>query len=336
MSIELLGITILWLFLLGYVIVASIDFGAGFFALYGKWTGTGEIVNQVIQRYLSPVWEVTNVFLIFFVVGIVGFFPDTAYYYGTALLVPASIALVLLAIRGSFYAFDHYGKTNTVFLFLYGFTGLLIPASLATVLTISIGGFVEKQGNNVVLLMGKLFASPYSWSVVFLALVSVLFISASFLTYYANRAQDKQAEELLRTWAVFWSFPTIFASFLVFLSLRNHNLEFFNNMLDVSWLFILSFAFFLCAVSLLIRKKSYGLAFIFVMLQFASAFFGYGIGHMPYLLYPYVTIYSGVNNPIMAEALVWAFVGGLCLLVPSLYLLMRLFLFNAGYVQGRK
>ena len=40
----------------------------------------------MIQRYLSPVWEVTNVFLVFFFVGIVGFFPKTAYYYGTTLL----------------------------------------------------------------------------------------------------------------------------------------------------------------------------------------------------------------------------------------------------------
>ncbi len=31
MTLEILGISVLWLFLLGYVIVASIDFGAGFF-----------------------------------------------------------------------------------------------------------------------------------------------------------------------------------------------------------------------------------------------------------------------------------------------------------------
>ena len=32
MSYELIGISVLWLFLYGYLIVASIDFGAGFFA----------------------------------------------------------------------------------------------------------------------------------------------------------------------------------------------------------------------------------------------------------------------------------------------------------------
>ncbi|MFC4767800.1 cytochrome d ubiquinol oxidase subunit II [Effusibacillus consociatus] len=107
-------------------------------------------------------------------------------------------------------------------------------------------------------------------------------------------------------------------------------------MLDHSWYFTLSLAVFLFAVGLIMRRKSYGLAFVFVMLQFASAFFGYGKSHLPYLLYPYVTIHSGVTNPVMGEALIWAFIGGLFLLVPSLYLLMKLFLFDAKYVKGAK
>ncbi|GAX90455.1 cytochrome d ubiquinol oxidase subunit II [Effusibacillus lacus] len=336
MSYELIGITVLWLFLYGYVIVASIDFGAGFFSYYGKVTGKGEVINQVINRYLSPVWEVTNVFLIFFLVGIVGFFPDTAYYFGTALLVPGSIALILLAIRGSFYAFHHYGsKPNTFYEFLYGTTGLLIPASLATILTISEGGFIEKKGNEVVLLMDTLLKSPYSWSVVLLALVSVLFISASFLTYYAHKAEDYEAERVLHKWALGWSLPTIFASFLVFVAMSDHNMQHFTSMLDNSWMFVVSMGFFTLAVYLLMVRKYYGWMFLSVLLQFGFAFFGYGKSHLPYILYPYITVQGSVNNPVMAQALIWAFIGGLSLLVPSLLLLMKLFLFDAKYVKGR-
>lgn len=336
MKLEILGITVLWIFLFGYLIVASIDFGAGFFSFYTKVKKVDGVVNQIIERYLSPVWEVTNVFLIFFVVGLVGFFPNTAYYYGTALLVPGSIAIVLLAIRGTFYAFAHYGARDSLaYTFLYGATGLLIPASLATVLTISEGGFIEKQGNNIVFLADQLLLSPFSWAVVFLAIVSILFISASFLTYYADKAGDENATALLRSYAIGWSIPTIFASFLMFVSLYNHNFEHFKNMLDNSWYFIVSFAFFLGAVALLLRGKNYGWAFILVMLQFASAFFGYGVSHMPYLLYPYVTITDSINSPAMAQALVIGFIAGLFLLVPSLILLMRLFLFDAKYVKGQ-
>lgn len=73
MSYELIGITVLWLFLFGYIIVASIDFGAGFFSMHAKLFGESKKINGLIQRYLNPVWEVTNVFFVFFFVGIVGF-----------------------------------------------------------------------------------------------------------------------------------------------------------------------------------------------------------------------------------------------------------------------
>ncbi|MCM3592888.1 cytochrome d ubiquinol oxidase subunit II [Brevibacillus borstelensis] len=337
MALETLAITVLWIFLYGYIIIASIDFGAGFFSFFCKVTRRDHIINAIIERYLSPVWEVTNVFLIFFMVGLIGFFPDTAYYYGTALLVPGSIFLVLQSLRGSFYAFAHYGARNsTAYLFVYGVTGLFIPASLSTVLTISEGGYIEQMaGGEIVLNMGKLLTSSYSWSVVALALVSVLYISASFLTFYADRAKDTAAVKLLRSFAIAWSLPTIFASFLVFLSIHRHNPEHFDKMMDISWLFLLSFACFCGALALQLQKRSYGWAFILVMLQFAFAFFGYGMAHLPYLLYPYITITDSINSPAMGKALVIGLIAGLFLLIPSLLLLLKLFLFDAKYVQGR-
>ncbi|WP_028775385.1 cytochrome d ubiquinol oxidase subunit II [Shimazuella kribbensis] len=337
MSLELIGITVLWIFLYGYIIVASIDFGAGFFSYYSYLTKKEHIINKIIDRYLSPVWEVTNVFLIFFIVGIVGFFPDTAYYYGTALLIPGGIALILLTIRGSFYAFANYGgRESKFFLFLYGMTGLFIPASLSTGLTISEGGFIVQSGEQIHFLAGKLFQSPYSWTVVFLAIVSILYISASFLTYYANKAGDRLAMEQLRKYSLFWSGPTILASVLVFWGLSHHNPIHFAKAWDIRWVFACSFVCFLIAVLLMWKRKLFGLSFLTVMLQFAFAFFGYGYSHLPYLLYPYITIQSGLTNTTMGWALVIAFIAGLVLLIPSLILLMWLFLFNAKYVKNEK
>ncbi|NOU92379.1 cytochrome d ubiquinol oxidase subunit II [Paenibacillus sp. LMG 31456] len=336
MNIELIGITVLWIFLYGYLIVASIDFGAGFFSYYSMLTGRKHLVHGIIERYLSPVWEVTNVFLIFFMVGMVGFFPDTAYYLGTTLLIPGSIAIVLLAIRGSYYAFSTYGsKDNKIYLLLYGASGLLIPASLSIVLTISEGGYIEEKGNQVTLLYSKLFTSPYAWSVVILSLVSVLFISAAFLTYYAQKAKDYKAMEVLRGFAIAWSIPTILSSLLVFFSIQQHNPWHFNRMIELSWMFVLSLLCFMVAAYLIWIRKRLGLAFLLVMLQFALAFFGYGASHLPYILYPMISIHESITSPSMGIALIIAFIAGLLLLIPSLFLLMRLFLFDANYVQGK-
>ncbi|WP_241773401.1 cytochrome d ubiquinol oxidase subunit II, partial [Bacillus sp. LL01] len=137
-------------------------------------------------------------------------------------------------------------------------------------------------------------------------------------------------------YALFWSFPTIMASILVFFALNEHNPTHFENMVDLAWMFSLSFLFFLGAVYYIWKEKNLGLSFIFVMLQFATAFYGYGASHLPYLLYPHLTIYDGFTNEAMAIALIIAFIAGLFLLIPSLYLLMRLFLFDNKYVQGKK
>lgn len=337
LTLEIIGITVLWFFLFGYVIVGSIDFGAGFFNAYSLLTNRQHILTKIIQRYLSPVWEVTNVFLVFFFVGVIGFFPQTAFYYGTTLLVPASIAIILLAIRGSYYAFETYGsRGHKGYSFMYGVSGLLIPASLSVVLTISEGGFIDMIDGNPVLDYSKLFLSPLTWSIVFLAISATLYISAVFLTWYANKAKDTEATKLLRKYALIWSLPTMITAGGIIVELRAHNPEHYANILDVWWAFLISGLMFAGTVYLLWTKRHYGWAFLLLVGQFFVAFFAYGWSHRPFLLYPYLTIYDSFTNEAMAIALIIAFIAGLGLLLPSLYLLLRLFLFNKDYVAGKK
>ncbi|MBB4831876.1 cytochrome d ubiquinol oxidase subunit II [Staphylococcus hominis] len=333
-----IGIIVLWTFLFCYIIVASIDFGAGFLTLHTKLTGEEKKINHLIERYLNPVWEVTNVFFVFFFVGFVGFFPDSALYLGTVLLIPGSIALILISIRSSFYAFEHYGQDNKLpWIFLYGITGLLIPAALATVLTISEGGYINEQGNHFDLDWVQLLLSPFAWSVVFLAIVSVLYISSGFLTYYASKAKDKVAYKFMRQWFMFWGPPMIIISLFVFLSLRIQNSNhFYNAITHYWWMFAISFIFFLIAGVLNMIKKYHGLAFIMVILQMAFAFYGYGMSKLPYILYPYIKISDSGVNSSMGLALTIVFILGLLLLLPSLILLLRLFVFDKQYVEGKK
>ncbi|EGQ3587488.1 cytochrome d ubiquinol oxidase subunit II [Staphylococcus pseudintermedius] len=339
MVYEVIGITVLWIFLFGYIIVASIDFGAGFFSLHAKLFGQSHEINDLIQRYLNPVWEVTNVFFVFFFVGIVGFFPDTAYYYGTVLLIPGSIALILLSIRGAFYAFENYGHDSKLsWLMLYAVSGLLIPASLSTALTISEGGYItESSSGNVDLNWTELLLSPFGWAVVLLAIVSVLYISSGFLTFYAHRAKDTSAYQLMRKWFLMWGAPMIMMSLFVFLSLRIQNeAHFMSAVFDYGWLFIISFIAFAIAGVLTLLKKAHGIAFIFVIIQMGTAFFGYGLSKLPYILYPYVHIDDAVTNDSMALVLTIAFIGGLLLLLPSLFFILKLFVFDKDYVRGKK
>lgn len=335
MNLEILGISVLWAFLFGYVIVASIDFGAGFFNAYSVLTNRSDILSKIIKRYLSPVWEVTNVFLVFFFVGMVGFFPQSAFYYGTVLLIPVSISLILLAVRGAYYAFESYGVSgHKGYATAYGIAGLLIPASLSVVLTISEGGFIEMVDGQPRLDYQLLFTSPLTWSIVVLSIVAVLHISSVFLTWYSREAGDAPASDLMRKYALIWSGPLVIAVIGIMIEFRVHNLLRFGKMIDIWWLFAISAVLFLVTVLLVWKKRNYGVAVILLISQYAFAFFAYGISHYPYILYPYLTVHSGFTSVEMAIALIFSFALGACLLIPSLYLLFKLFLFNKEYVTG--
>ncbi|MEE1130100.1 MAG: cytochrome d ubiquinol oxidase subunit II [Caryophanon sp.] len=338
MFLEVLGITVLWIFLFGYVIVASIDFGAGFFNAYSLVTNQNHVLSGIIKRYLSPVWEITNVFFVFFFVGIVGFFPQTAYYYGTVLLVPASIALILLTLRGSYYAFESYsGVTgHKGYALMYGLAGLFIPASLSVVLTISEGGFVQLTEVGPQLDYDALFTSPLTWAIVVLSITAVLYISAVFLTWYAHYAGDQKASMLMRKYALVMSLPLIVSAIGIIVEMRRTGNGHYENMVDLSWLFIVSGILFLATTALLWMKEKYGFAVLLMILQFATAFFAYGISHYPYLLYPYLTVHDSFTTTSMAIAIVIAFIAGLCLLIPSMYLVLKLFIFNKSYASGDK
>jgi cytochrome d ubiquinol oxidase subunit II len=106
-------------------------------------------------------------------------------------------------------------------------------------------------------------------------------------------------------------------------------------MVDNAWFFIASFICYVIAVYLVWKPGKLRFSFLFVMLQYFFAFFGYGKSHLPYLLVPYLTVHDHFTNHAMALALIIVFLLGLVALVPSLYLLLRLFLFDAQYVRGK-
>lgn len=215
-------------------------------------------------------------------------------------------------------------------------TGLLIPASLSIALVISEGGYIEETATGIDLNFEELIFSTYGWSVVFLAIISVLYISSGFLTFYAAKAEDNKASELTRTWFLIWTLPTLVITQFTFLGLRDHNYEHFAAAQDYWYLFGLSLLAMIIAVFLIWKRRNYGTAFIMIMLQYGFAFYGYGISKLPYILYPYVNINDAVVNENMAFALTVVFVLGLLLLIPSIFLLVRLFLFDKDYVKGNK
>ena len=168
-----------------------------------------------------------------------------------------------------------------------------------------------------------------------MSVVAVLYISSVFLTWYAQKAGDPKASELMRKYALIWAGPLMASALGIIIELKSVGSWHYDQIVDIIWLFALSGIVFLATVWLLKKKIKYGLAVVLLIAQFAMAFFAYGISHYPYLLYPYLTIHDSFTNQTMAIAIVIAFVAGLVLLIPSLYLVFKLF-FNKRYVSGKE
>lgn len=288
-------IAMLWVYLYCYLILASIEFGAGIYNFYGLMTQEDPAV-RILRRFMSPIWDSIHIILLAFIGFIMNFLPMVMEDYGYPLKLPAVFVLILLVIRTILLTIrqKQIGK-NKFISFIYGMIGLLVAVGLSSVLSISEGGFLQIWDKKINLSVGSLFSSFYFWSVIILAIISVFYISAMYFTFYASKMKKEAALEKFRLHALSWCVPTLLASALVFVALQRHNPDHFNRILDISWMFLLSLVSYLVAVSLVFLKRHYGLAFFFVLCQFFFAFYGYGWSHLPYILYPYIEIHPSIS-----------------------------------------
>jgi cytochrome d ubiquinol oxidase subunit II len=252
------------------------------------------------------------------------------------LLLPGSIALILLVLKGTFFAYCHYAKVrHWAYYLLQGLAGLLLPMVLVSLIPVSEGGFVTEVDGKLVLLFEKVMTSPLQWTFVLFALLSVLFVSAVFLNFYATKAGSPVAAAKFRTVALNLGLPALGSGAFILLPLANVRPQHFLSIAtDYSWLLLISGAFFVTAYMLLQKNRRAGWSFLLVIAQYAFAVMAYGYSHLPYLLYPQLNINDALVNPVMYHYLMWAMVGGLCILIPGLLFLAWLFLFSKDYVKN--
>ncbi len=332
MDAEILSILMLWIFILVYAIAGALDFGTGFWSMIysnQKHTKAGEIAN----KYLSPSWEVTNVFLVMFVVTLISFFPKATFTFGTVLFIPGSLILILLAIRTAFLVFAHSMESfrkplNQV----SGITGLLIPALLVVVLPVTHGGYIDVINGNQTLSLLKVFTSPTVYAFIAVALSSTLYISSVFLADYSNYAGDKSAVKIYRKQSLWLGPTTVIIGLLLIIALKFEAAWLYENMLNRLLWVGLSLVVFLIAYGTLIRSRHYNIALFLTILQFLLIGYAYGASHLPYLIYP-ATIKESLTNISMFRTLVYSYIINTIILIPILVYHWRLFVRNKRYLK---
>jgi cytochrome bd ubiquinol oxidase subunit II len=335
-----IAITILWVFLFIYSIAGSIDFGAGFWAMvYGKRSDTR--AASIANRFLSPSWKITNSFLVLLVVALVNFFPRAMFLLATLLIVPVSLVLFLLMLRSTFMVFAYSSKKYAgVLRIVSGLTGVLIPGLLVSVLPVTLGGFVTIEDGQPQLLFQKLLLSPTEYAHIGFGLTTELFLSALFLADYAREAEDEGTYRVYRRIAINFGPTNVVMALLTVLTFAPEASWIAQNIQD-QWLwFSFSLAAFAFGYSTLWWSNENGkipgrprIAVIAVVIQYALASFAYGSAHMPYIVYPYMTVDQGFTNEIMFRSLLVGYTIGTAILLPAFIWFWRLFMKDKRYLK---
>lgn len=291
---EMLIILTLFVLIYSYMILASVDFGAGFYAFYTRIIKRNDSLFAPLHDYLSPVSEITNICFVLLFAAISGLSPDLSFRYQTPLGFVGILAVILILVKGTFFTLAELLQKNTtpakICVAGNGIAGILVPAALSITMVVSEGGFADQGQHGPGMFIYGLLTNVYFWTVMLIAMTSVLYISAMYFVFFARACRNEELSEAMRYQALFLSMPVVLASGLVFLGLEIQNPDHFIRSLDFSWLFLLSLVCLLLAVTLVFRKRFYGLAFFLVMLQYFFALAGYGLSHLPYVIYPDIRI----------------------------------------------
>jgi cytochrome bd ubiquinol oxidase subunit II len=341
MSNELLAITVLWGFVFIYAVMATMDFGAGFWSMVYINREKTKATN-IANRYLSPTWEVTNTFIVAIVVAVYSFFPGAAYSLGTVLLVPGSMILLLLALRSAFLVFSHVAEDyRKILTYISGVCGLLIPGLLISVLPISHGQFVDFEDGQT-LLLGELFASPNEYAFIAFAISSTLFLSSLLLADYSKTSEELDAYRVYRRDAMITGPLSLMSALWIMFTLKTEASWLYESMMEDRILLVFSLLGFLVAGAALFlptdKKGIKGLpriAVIAITLQYLIASYVYGKAHLPYIIYPEVTISSGFTDPNSFKAVFITYIVGFAILFPGFIYFWSLFMNDKRYLKQK-
>jgi cytochrome bd ubiquinol oxidase subunit II len=342
-----LAIALLWSFIFIYAVAATIDFGAGFWSMFYLNRGKKTNATNIANRYLSPSWEVTNVFIVLIVVALVSFFPGAAFTLGTVLLLPGSLIVLLLALRSGFLVFSHAVKDHQRMLsYISGISGFLIPALLILILPITQGGFIEVIDDVEQLMIGRLLTSPSTYSYIGFAVSSTLFLSSLLLSDYSNVSDEREAYNIYRKDAIYLGPVTLVMAFFIVQTMQYEARWLYDNLFDyIPWM-IASVSLFLIGYSALFMPSLSGngpfkkgrprLAVIAIVLQYLAASYAYGRAHLPYMVYPDVTIQSAFTHPNTFRALFIVYIVSFAILIPGFIYFWRLFMKDKRYLKQKE
>ena len=319
---------ILWLSLIAYAVLGGADFGGGIWDFFA-FGPQAERQRRLIGQALGPVWEANHVWLIFLIVGLFTAFPFAFSVLSTALIVPFTLALLGIVLRGAAFIFRAQADEAVTFGKIWGrvfsTASTITPFVFGTAAAAVASGQVRVQGGGVQTDLLTGWTTPFALTIGALALSLCAVLAALNLIIEAQNSNDTELVEAFRRRAI------IAGAFTLVLDVVAFTLSPFEA--PLLWHGMLAHALPLVivtgliglgtAASLLLRR--YRLARVLAIIVTAFIFASWGVSQFPYLIPVNVTINNAASPPATLLALLIGTITGMALLLPSLWLLFHVF-----------
>src|SRR5258706_1172657 len=319
---------ILWLSLIAYAVLGGADFGGGIwdFCAFGP---QAERQRRLIGQALGPVWEANHVWLIFLIVGLFTAFPSAFSVLSTALIVPFTLALLGIVLRGAAFIFRAQAAEAVTFGKIWGrvfsTASTITPFLFGTAAAAVASGQVRVQGGGVQTDLLTGWTTPFALTIGALALSLCAVLAALNLIIEAQNSNDAELVEAVRRRALIAGAITLVLDVVAFtLSPFEAPLLWHGMLAHALPLVIVTGLIGLgTAASLLLRR--YRLARVLAIIVTAFIFASWGVSQFPYLIPVNVTINNAASPPATLLALLISTSIGMALLLPSLWLLFHVF-----------
>jgi len=314
-----------------YALFGGADFGGGVWDLLARNPGAADR-RRLIASAIGPVWETNHIWLIVGIVILFTAFPGAFAVICTALFVPLTVVLAGIVLRGAAFAFHAYhlhespkaGRWGIVF----ATASLVTPVFLGIVFGAISSGRIRATEPLAFRGSVTVWLSPFPISVGFLVLVSFAFLAAVYLILETNEPElrEKFRRDSLRSAAVL-----VFLSGLTMALAAVDAREFFRSFMGRSWSIPLLAAEVAAAAGAIasLALRRYPLARACAAAQASLLLIGWGLAQYPYLVRPDITVFSAAASRGTLRFLLGTLAVGAVLLFPAIFLLLRVFKWEA-------
>jgi cytochrome bd ubiquinol oxidase subunit II len=330
-------IAIIWSGATAYAVLGGADFGAGVLHLISPADLAGRRRQDSITGAIGPAWEANHVWLIFVLTGLFTAFPDAFAALGSAVLAPASLALVAIVVRGAALAFsghlrlaDRVQRSVSLAFGLASAAAPLMMGALAGGLarqSVVVDGAHVRAGGGAALWLG--------WFQLATGLMAVAACTAVAAVLLAARSSARGEERLARGFRRHATWGALATATLAAVALALSASEaprLYSGLtgrgLPAVIVAFLALAATVAALRLRRDRWARGAA----GLAMAALTWGWALAQFPRLVGPRVTVASSAAPPAELHAIAIALGAGAVLLLPSLWLLYVAFRRDAAEV----